>query len=82
MADCKSCLQSSAIVHFLVLMFGAGAWIAVNGVWVELPILVDHAPESWNLPSYLTVIAQFGNIGPIFVTLMQVISNQLIGGCT
>lgn len=73
MAGCKDCLRSSMIVHFLVLMFGAGAWIAVNGVWVELPLIVNSAPESWNLPSYLTVIAQVANVGPVLVTLMQVI---------
>ena len=72
MIDCKGCLRSSMIVHFLVLMFGAGAWIAVNGVWVELPIIVQSAPENWGLPSYLTVIAQVANIGPIIVTVMQV----------
>ena len=61
------------IVHFLVLMFGAGAWIAVNGVWVELPLIVSSAPEGWQLPSYLTVIAQVANVGPVLVTLMQVL---------
>ena len=72
MVVCNGCLRSSMIVHFLVLMFGAGAWIAVNGVWVELPIIVQSAPENWGLPSYLTVIAQVANIGPIIVTVMQV----------
>ena len=72
MADCEGCLSSSWIVHFLVVIFGAGAWIAVNGVWVELPLIVASAPEGWNLPSYLTVIAQVANVGPILVTLLQV----------
>ena len=64
--------DSAAITHLLVLFFGAGAWIAVNGIWVELPIIVKALPESWNLPSYLTLITQAGNIGPIAITLMQV----------
>ena len=62
----------SAILHIAVLMFGAGAWIAVNGVWVELPVLVQKLPEKWNLPSFLAIIAQVGNIGPLVITLMQV----------
>lgn len=64
--------DSKLLVHLLVLFFGAGAWVAVNGIWVELPIIVDQLPESWNLPSYLTVITQAGNVGPIIVTLMQI----------
>lgn len=46
-----------------------GSWIAINGLWVELPILVDQLPEGWNLPSYMTVIIQIANIGPIAVTI-------------
>ncbi|EDO36685.1 predicted protein [Nematostella vectensis] len=55
--------------YFLVMMFGIGAWIAVNGLWVELPIIVQEIPESWSLPSYLTVIIQLANIGPLAFTL-------------
>ena len=36
----------------------------MNGLWVELPVLVKDAPEKWNLPSYLAVIFQLANIGP------------------
>ena len=32
---------------------------------MELPILVDHAPEKWSLPSYLTVITELANVGPL-----------------
>ncbi|CAK8676020.1 unnamed protein product [Clavelina lepadiformis] len=71
MSKCENFFSSAAIVHFLVLMFGAGAWIAVNGVWVELPVIVYSTPEGWTLPSYLTVILQIGNIGPVLVTVMQ-----------
>ena len=49
-----------------------GSWIAINGLWVELPILVDQLPEGWNLPSYMTVIIQIANIGPIAVTIAHV----------
>jgi len=28
-------------------------------------------PEKWNLPSFLAIIAQVGNIGPLVITLMQ-----------
>nr|CAB3266298.1 solute carrier family 52, riboflavin transporter, member 3-B [Phallusia mammillata] len=64
--------SDTLLVHMLVLMFGSGAWIAVNGVWVELPAIVSQAPESWGLPAYLTVISQFGNLGPLIVMIMQI----------
>ena len=28
-------------------------------------MLVDHAPEKWSLPSYLTVITELANVGPL-----------------
>ena len=52
-------------ICLLVCLFGTGSWIAVNGIWVELPIIVHYAPEGWSLPSYLAVIIQVANIGPL-----------------
>uniref|UniRef100_A0A5F9CB92 Riboflavin transporter n=1 Tax=Oryctolagus cuniculus TaxID=9986 RepID=A0A5F9CB92_RABIT len=59
------------LVHLLVCTFGMGSWVAINGLWVELPLLVTELPEAWNLPSYLTVIIQLANIGPLLVTLLH-----------
>ncbi|KAM4705505.1 solute carrier family 52, riboflavin transporter, member 3-B-like [Rhinophrynus dorsalis] len=56
-------------LHLLSCLFGLGSWVAINGVWVELPLIVPHAPEGWELPSYLTLLIQFANIGPLVVTL-------------
>lgn len=55
--------------YFFVCVFGIGSWIAINGLWVELPLLVDRVPEKWNLPSYLTIIAQLANIGPLVYSI-------------
>lgn len=57
------------LVHMLACAFGLGAWVAVNGLWVELPLIVNSLPERWELPSYLTVIIQLANLGPLLVTL-------------
>jgi riboflavin transporter 2 len=46
-----------------------GSWIAVNAVFIELPIFVNHLPEGWNLPSYLSVVVQIANIGPLVYTV-------------
>jgi riboflavin transporter 2 len=59
------------LLHLLVCVFGMGSWVAINGLWVELPLLVVELPEGWYLPSYLTVVIQLANIGPLLVTLLH-----------
>uniref|UniRef100_H3D4K6 Riboflavin transporter n=1 Tax=Tetraodon nigroviridis TaxID=99883 RepID=H3D4K6_TETNG len=59
------------LVHVLACAFGLGSWVAVNGLWLELPLMVNALPEGWELPSYLTVIIQLANLGPLLVTLMH-----------
>ncbi|KAG7336218.1 hypothetical protein KOW79_000911 [Hemibagrus wyckioides] len=61
----------SLLTHILACLFGIGSWVAINGMWVELPLIVPEIPEGWYLPSYLTVIIQLANIGPLFITLMH-----------
>lgn len=61
----------AVLVHILACAFGLGSWVAVNGLWVELPLIVNTLPEGWELPSYLTVIIQLANLGPLLVTLMH-----------
>ncbi|KAM9306043.1 solute carrier family 52, riboflavin transporter, member 2 [Gastrophryne carolinensis] len=59
----------SLVTHTLVALFGMGSWVAVNSLWVELPVVVKVLPEAWNLPAYLTVLIALGNVGPLAVTL-------------
>ncbi|KAJ0065934.1 hypothetical protein NL108_000190 [Boleophthalmus pectinirostris] len=59
------------LTHVLACLFGMGSWVAINGMWVELPLVVPEIPEGWYLPSYLTVLIQMANIGPLFITLMH-----------
>ncbi|XP_040288926.1 solute carrier family 52, riboflavin transporter, member 3-B-like [Bufo bufo] len=59
----------AVILHILSCLLGLGSWVAINGVWVELPLLVPHTPEGWELPAYLSLLIQFANIGPLTVTL-------------
>ncbi|XP_034083907.1 solute carrier family 52, riboflavin transporter, member 3-B [Gymnodraco acuticeps] len=61
----------SLLTHVLACLFGMGSWVAINGMWVELPLVVTEIPEGWYLPSYLTVLIQMANIGPLFITLMH-----------
>lgn len=55
----------------LSCVFGIGSWIAMNGIWVELPNLINNVPEGWKLASYLTIITQFANIGPIVYGILK-----------
>eukprot|EP00092_Neocalanus_flemingeri_P008649 GFUD01009318.1.p1 GENE.GFUD01009318.1~~GFUD01009318.1.p1 ORF type:complete len:441 (-),score=78.68 GFUD01009318.1:159-1481(-) len=59
------------LVDLLAVLFGISSWISINGLWVELPLLVQHLPEGWALPSYLSIIVQMANIGPITYGLMR-----------
>lgn len=61
----------SLLTHLLACLFGMGSWISINGLWVELPLIVPQIPEGWYLPSYLSVLIQMANVGPLFVTLMH-----------
>uniref|UniRef100_A0A4W3GPQ8 Riboflavin transporter n=1 Tax=Callorhinchus milii TaxID=7868 RepID=A0A4W3GPQ8_CALMI len=59
------------LLHVLSALFGLGSWVAINGLWVELPLLVPETPEGWYLPSYLTILIQLANVGPLLVTLLH-----------
>ncbi|KAK5599362.1 Riboflavin transporter 2 [Crenichthys baileyi] len=61
----------SMFTHMLAILFGMGSWVSINGLWVELPLIVPQIPEGWYLPSYLSVLIQMANVGPLFVTLIH-----------
>lgn len=63
-------------VDLLAILFGIGSWICVNSMFIQLPLIVSKAPESWSLPSYLSIIIQLGNIGPLCYTLFQKYSSR------
>lgn len=70
--SCLSILgERSLRVDFLAILFGIGSWLGVNSVYLQLPLFVAHAPEGWSLPSYLVIVIQIANIGPLAYTLIQ-----------
>uniref|UniRef100_A0A671N8T5 Riboflavin transporter n=1 Tax=Sinocyclocheilus anshuiensis TaxID=1608454 RepID=A0A671N8T5_9TELE len=64
-------MAMSILTHVLAGLFGMGSWVTICGLWVELPLIVPQVPEGWYLPSYISIIVQLANIGPLFVTLMH-----------
>ena len=64
-------LDVSVPVYCLTMLFGMGSWLTINGVWVELPSIVLFLPEQWKLSSYLSLIGQFSNVGPIIVLVLN-----------
>ena len=52
-------------ISLLALLFGMGSWIAITGLWLEMPLLIQKLPEGWRLASHLNIMIQFANIGPL-----------------
>lgn len=63
--------------YVLVALFGSSAWLGVNAVWMSMPLLVDRLPETWKLPSYLSLIVQLACIAPIAYGLTRRFSNRV-----
>ena len=72
MSSLRAYLRETSVPMFIVVcMFATSSWIDMNGIFVEIPLLVNKLPEGWNLPSYLVVIVQLANIGPVLYTIAK-----------
>jgi riboflavin transporter 2 len=58
-------------VDILAAIFGIGSWVCLAGIFLELPLLVQSLPEGWSLPSYLSVVIQLANAGPILYSVLN-----------
>lgn len=58
-------LHRNLLVDFLSLMFGISSWIGITAIFLQLPFIVESAPEGWKLPSYIAIIVQAGNIASV-----------------
>ncbi|GMT18843.1 hypothetical protein PFISCL1PPCAC_10140, partial [Pristionchus fissidentatus] len=58
-------------LHLLVLLFGMSAWLSINSIYVQLPLLSLSAPESWNLASYIVVIIQISCLFPLVYSIVR-----------
>ncbi|XP_063709867.1 solute carrier family 52, riboflavin transporter, member 3-A-like [Culicoides brevitarsis] len=64
-------LHKRIILHCLSIVFGFSSWMGVNAIFLEVPIIINGAPEGWKLSSYIVLIVQSGNIGVVLYNLLQ-----------
>ena len=59
------------VCYILILIFNLSTWIDLISVWIELPLIVNSAPERWALPSILSLAISLANIFPILVVILR-----------
>ena len=70
-------LGASWIPCILICLFGLSSWLAVNGLWAEMPALVPVLPEGERLPSMIVIMAQISNVGPIVYLLISSVTSYV-----
>lgn len=58
-------------VDILAITFGVSAWAGITGTFLQLPQIVQTAPEGWNLPSYIVILTQSGNIASLIYIIYE-----------
>ncbi len=62
-----------AATYLLIIGFGVGSWLAINGLWAELPILSQLTPEGPYLQSIINYTIQMANIGPLTYLFLDLV---------
>lgn len=57
------------VVDVFAAALGISAWVAINGLWTQTPILTTQLPEKWSLASHIVLLTQIANIGPLIYGL-------------
>ena len=63
--------MSKVVIKILSLLFGLGSWIAITGLWLEIPVLIKYLPERWSLASDMNFVIQLANVGPLLYYLCK-----------
>uniref|UniRef100_A0A336MBL6 Riboflavin transporter n=1 Tax=Culicoides sonorensis TaxID=179676 RepID=A0A336MBL6_CULSO len=69
--DCITGINRKTMLNIFPLLFGVSAWLGIYATFLQMPIIVKKAPEGWSLPSFVVVLIQIGNIGPLLYTMLQ-----------
>ena len=67
----KQRLPKSFLTYLLVIGFGIGSWVAINGIWAEISVLVIVCPECYDLPALIVVVIQVANVGPLLYAIAK-----------
>lgn len=60
------------IVCFLsIAIMNLSAWIDLQGLYVELPLIVPFTPERWTLPSLASICMCAANMVPVIVAIQR-----------
>lgn len=60
-----------AALDVLMAGWGLGTWLGVNGLYVQLPLLVQELPEGWALPASMVLAVQLANVGLLLFALLK-----------
>lgn len=64
-------IQRLVSLDALMACWGLGTWLGVNGLYVQLPLLVERLPEGWALPSSMALAVQLANVGLLIYALLR-----------
>ncbi len=64
------------IVKFVDRLFGIGTWLNLNGIWIELPLLIPRLTEGWSLSPQLGLASNIANIGPLIIALIRYVIGE------
>ncbi|CAF4452914.1 unnamed protein product, partial [Adineta steineri] len=70
-ANSKDRKWAENTVFWLIVILNLSTWIDLNSVWIELPLIVNTAPERWTLPSTLSLIISLANVFPLLVVIIR-----------
>jgi len=56
---------------WLFFVVGLSSWLLVNGLFLEVPLLVSSLPEGYTLVSFLVIMVQVGNIFGLFYLFLR-----------
>ncbi|CAF1080123.1 unnamed protein product [Adineta steineri] len=55
----------------LIAIMNLSAWIDLQGLFVEIPLIIPHTPEGWTLPSIAAICICAANIVPAIVVILR-----------
>ena len=73
----KGSRLSFVLTYVLIIGFASTSWLAINGIWAELPLLTTVSPDGFALPAILSLTVQFANIGTLTYLFIDFIDSLI-----